>query len=146
MAQGMSRNAKKTDAAPEVTPETLTPAQEAVIDHLLAGKSQAEAAALAGVAAETVSRWKRDNLLFVATWQNRRRQVWDAHAQRLRNLAGRALDVVETGLDAGDLRAAALVLKSVNLGDLAAPEAETTPEAIKQARFQEALFNFSFGG
>ena len=142
MAQSKSRNVKTEDAAPEV----LTPAQEAVIDHLLAGKSQAEAAALAGVAAETVSRWKRDNVLFVATWQNRRRQVWDAHAQRLRNLAGRALDVVETGLDAGDLRAAALVLKSVDLGDLAAPEAETTPEAIKQARFQEALFNFSFGG
>ena len=142
MAQSKSRNVKTEDAAPEV----LTPAQEAVIDQLLAGKSQAEAAALAGVAAETVSRWKRDNLLFVATWQNRRRQVWDAHAQRLRNLAGRALDVVETGLDAGDLRAAALVLKSVNLGDLAAPEAETTPEAVKQARFQEALFNFGFGG
>ena len=142
MAQSKSRNVKTEDAAPEV----LTPAQEAVIDQLLAGKSQAEAAALAGVAAETVSRWKRDNVLFVATWQNRRRQVWDAHAQRLRNLAGRALDVVETGLDAGDLRAAALVLKSVNLGDLAAPEAETTPEAVKQARFQEALFNFSFGG
>ena len=142
MAQNKSRNVKTEDAAPEV----LTPAQEAVIDQLLAGKSQAEAAALAGVAAETVSRWKRDNVLFVATWQNRRRQVWDAHAQRLRNLAGRALDVVETGLDAGDLRAAALVLKSVNLGDLAAPEAETTPEAVKQARFQEALFNFGFGG
>ena len=142
MAQAKSRNVKTEDAAPEV----LTPAQEAVIDQLLAGKSQAEAAALAGVAAETVSRWKRDNVLFVATWQNRRRQVWDAHAQRLRNLAGRALDVVETGLDAGDLRAAALVLKSVDLGDLAAPEAETTPEAIKQTRFQEALFNFGFGG
>ena len=142
MAQSKSRNVKTEDAAPEV----LTPAQEAVIDHLLAGKSQAEAAALAGVAAETVSRWKRDNVLFVATWQNRRRQVWDAHAQRLRNLAGRALDVVEAGLDDGDLRAAALVLKSVDLGDLAAPEAETTPEAIKQTRFQEALFNFGFGG
>ena len=142
MAQNKSRNVKTEDAAPEV----LTPAQEAVIDQLLAGKSQAEAAALAGVAAETVSRWKRDNVLFVATWQNRRRQVWDAHAQRLRNLAGRALDVVEAGLDDGDLRAAALVLKSVNLGDLAAPEAETTPEAVKQARFQEALFIFGFGG
>ena len=138
MAQARSRNVKTEDAAPEA----LTPAQEAVIDALLAGKTQAEAAALAGVAAETVSRWKRDNLLFVATWQNRRRQVWDAHAQRLRNLAGRALDVVEQGLDAGDLRAAALVLKSVDLGDLAAPEAETTPEAIKQARFLDAIANW----
>lgn len=141
MAQARSRNVKTEDAAPEA----LTPAQEAVIDALLAGKTQADAAALAGVAAETVSRWKRDNLLFVATWQNRRRQVWDAHAQRLRNLAGRALDVVEQGLDAGDLRAAALVLKSVDLGDLAAPEAETTPEAIKQARFLDAIANWGSG-
>lgn len=141
MAQARSRNVKTEDAAPEV----LTPAQEAVIGHLLAGKSQAEAAALAGVAAETVSRWKRDDLLFVATWQNRRRQVWDSHAQRLRNLAGRALDVVEAGLDAGDLRAAALVLKSVDLAELGAAEPETTPEAIKQERFTEALATWSFG-
>ena len=140
MAQG-----KSTKVNEPAAPEVLTPAQEAVIDALLAGKTQAEAAALAGVAAETVSRWKRDNLLFVATWQNRRRQVWDAHAQRLRNLAGRALDVVEQGLDAGDLRAAALVLKSVDLGDLAAPEAETTPEAIKQARFLDAIANWGSG-
>ena len=141
MAQARSRNVKTEDAAPEA----LTPAQEAVIDALLAGKTQADAAALAGVAAETVSRWKRQDALFVATWQNRRRQVWDAHAQRLRNLAGRALDVVEQGLDAGDLRAAALVLKSVDLGDLAAPEAETTPEAIKQARFLDAIANWGSG-
>lgn len=141
MAQGKSTKVKEPAA-----PEVLTPAQEAVIDALLAGKSQAEAAALAGVAAETVSRWKRDDALFVATWQNRRRQVWDAHAQRLRNLASKALDVVEQGIDAGDLRAAALVLKSVNLSDLAAPDPETTPDGIKQARMMDALANWSFGG
>ena len=141
MAQGKSTKLKEPAA-----PEVLTPAQEAVIDALLAGKSQAEAAALAGVAAETVSRWKRDDALFVATWQNRRRQVWDAHAQRLRNLASKALDVVEQGIDAGDLRAAALVLKSVNLSDLTAPDPETTPEGIKQARMMDALANWSFGG
>ena len=141
MAQGKSIKVKEPAA-----PEVLTPAQEAVIDALLAGKSQAEAAALAGVAAETVSRWKRDDALFVATWQNRRRQVWDAHAQRLRNLAARALDVVEAGIDAGDIRAAALVLKSVNLSDLAAPDPETTPDGIKQARMMDALANWSFGG
>lgn len=141
MAQG-----KSTKVNEPAAPEVLTPAQEAVIDALLAGKTQAEAAALAGVAAETVSRWKRDDALFVATWQNRRRQVWDAHAQRLRNLAARALDVVEAGIDAGDLRAAALVLKSVNLSDLAAPDPETTPDGIKQARMMDALANWSFGG
>lgn len=127
MAQGKSTKVKEPAA-----PEVLTPAQEAVIDALLAGKSQAEAAALAGVAAETVTRWKKGDALFAATWQNRRRQVWDTHATRLRNLAGKALDVVEAGIDAGDLRAAALVLKSVSLSDLTAPDPETTPEEVKQ--------------
>lgn len=141
MAQGKSTKVKEPAA-----PEVLTPAQEAVIDALLAGKSQAEAALLAGVAAETVSRWKRDDALFVATWQNRRRQVWDAHAQRLRNLASKALDVVEAGIDAGDLRAAALVLKSVNLSDLAAPDPETTPEEVKQIWVTASLANWGFGG
>lgn len=141
MAQGKSTKVKEPAA-----PEVLTPAQEAVIDALLAGKSQAEAAALAGVAAETVTRWKSKNALFVATWQNRRRQVWDAHAQRLRNLAARALDVVEAGIDDGNLRAAALVLKSVNLSDLAAPDPETTPEGIKQDWFLSDLGSFVAGG
>lgn len=130
MAQGKSTKVKEPAA-----PEVLTPAQEVVIDALLAGKSQAEAAALAGVAAETVTRWKAKDALFVATWQNRRRQVWDTHAMRLRNLAGKALDVVEAGIDAGDLRAAALVLKSVSLSDLTAPDPETTPEEVRNDWF-----------
>lgn len=141
MAQAKSRNVKTEDAPPDV----LTPAQEAVIGHLLDGRTQVEAAALAGVAAETISRWKRDDLLFLATWQNRRRQVWDAHAQRLRNLAGKALDVVETGLDDGDLRAAALVLKSVNLAELGPVAPETTAREIEHERLNDAIFNFSFG-
>ena len=141
MAQGKSTKVKTEEA-----PEVLTPAQEAVIDALLAGKTQADAAALAGVAAETVTRWKSKDALFVATWQNRRRQVWDTHAQRLRNLAAKALDVVESGIDAGDLRAAALVLKSVHLSDLAAPEPETTPEAVKSDWVTASLANWNFGG
>lgn len=141
MAQGKSTKIKEPAA-----PEVLTPAQEAVIDALLAGKTQAEAAALAGVAAETVTRWKSKDALFVATWQNRRRQVWDTHAQRLRNLASKALDVVEQGIDAGDLRAAALVLKSVSLSDLTAPDRETTPEEVKQDWMMANLANWGFGG
>ena len=140
MAQGNTRNVKK-----DAQPDELTPAQEAVIGHLLDGRNQVEAAALAGVAAETISRWKRDDLLFLATWQNRRRQVWDAHAQRLRNLAGAALDVVEAGLEAGDIRAAALVLKSVNLAELPTVEPETTPAEIIHERNRDAINNWSFG-
>ena len=128
----MARSQGKSSEVKESEPAELTPAQEAVIAALLDGKTQAEAAALAGVVPETISRWKSKDALFVATWQTRRRQVWESHAQRLRNLAGKALDVVEKGLDAGDMRAAGLVLKSVNLAELTIPAPETTPGEVAQ--------------
>ncbi len=140
----MGRGQQISTIVKESEPAELTPAQEAVIAALLDGKTQAEAAALAGVVPETVTRWKGKDALFVATWQNRRRQVWESHAQRLRNLAGKALDVVEQGLDEGDIRAAGLVLKSVNLAELTIPAPETTPDEVEGDWRRDALLNWSF--
>lgn len=140
----MARSQGKSSEVKESEPAELTPAQEAVIAALLDGKTQAEAAALAGVVPETVTRWKSKDALFVATWQNRRRQVWESHAQRLRNLAGKALDVVEAGLDEGDIRAAGLVLKSVNLAELTMPAPETTAAEVEGDWRKQALLNWSF--
>lgn len=140
----MARSQARSSQVKESEPAELTPAQEAVIAALLDGKTQAAAAALAGVVPETVTRWKSKDALFVATWQNRRRQVWDSHAQRLRNLAGKALDVVEQGLDEGDIRAAGLVLKSVNLAELTIPAPETTPAEVEGNWRSDAIMNWSF--
>ena len=140
----MARSQGKSSEVKESEPAELTPAQEAVIAALLDGKTQAEAAALAGVVPETISRWKSKDALFVATWQTRRRQVWESHAQRLRNLAGKALDVVEAGLEAGDIRAAGLVLKSVSLAELTIPEPETTAAGVEWDWRQDAIRNWGF--
>ena len=140
----MARSQGKSSEVKESEPAELTPAQEAVIGALLDGKTQAEAAALAGVVPETISRWKSKDALFVATWQTRRRQVWESHAQRLRNLAGKALDVVEQGLTEGDIRAAALVLKSVSLAELTIPEPETTAAGVEWDWRQDAIRNWGF--
>ena len=140
----MTRSQGKSSEVKESEPAELTPAQEAVIGALLDGKSQAEAAALAGVVPETVTRWKSKDALFVATWQTRRRQVWESHAQRLRNLASKALDVVEAGLEAGDIRAAGLVLKSVSLAELTIPEPETTAAGVEWDWQQDAIRNWGF--
>ena len=140
----MARSQARSSEVKESEPAELTPAQEAVIAALLDGKTQAEAAALAGVVPETISRWKSKDALFVATWQTRRRQVWESHAQRLRNLAGRALDVVEQGLDEGDIRAAGLVLKSVSLAELTIPEPETTAAGVEWDWRQDAIRNWGF--
>lgn len=72
----------------ETTDQTLTGQQETVIAALIDGKTQKEAAELAGVTPETVSRWKASDPLFLATLNLRRQELWDAHAQRLTALCG----------------------------------------------------------
>lgn len=64
--------------------------------------------------------------------------------QRLRNLAGKALDVVEAGLEAGDIRVAGLVLKSVSLAELTIPEPETTAAGVEWDWRQDAIRNWGF--
>ena len=93
----------------------LSPAQDLALAVLLAGQTQEAAAAAAGVTRQTVSEWARRDALFVATLNQRRQVLWDCYADRLRDLVGKAIDAVETGLDSPDertkLTAAAQVFK-----------------------------------
>ncbi len=57
---------------------------------MLAGQTQAAAAASAGVAAETVSRWKRNDAAFVAALNRRRQDLWADHHAELLALAAEA--------------------------------------------------------
>ena len=82
----------------KTTDKTLTGQQEAAITALCEGKTQAAAAEVAGVDASTVSRWKANDALFLATLTQRRQELWDAHAARLAALRGKALDVLEDAL------------------------------------------------
>jgi len=104
---------------PIVIPAALSGEQEAVLVHLLAGKTQAEAAKKAGVVPETVSRWMHNNPLFVAELNRRRAEVWDSIADRLRAGASAAADALleiagDEGYNADDrIRAAAALLKAL---------------------------------
>ena len=93
----------------------LSVSQERVIELLLAGKTQKEAAAEAGVAAETVSRWRKSNDAFREALGARRRELRAAQAERLRSLAGRAMGALEELLESRNgrvrLGAATAVLK-----------------------------------
>ena len=130
--------AKKTVPAAVLSGEQL-----AVIDALLAGHSQAEAAKLAGVAAETVSRWVRGAPAFVAELNRRRRDVWQSQAQRLRGLAGRAIDTLDSMLDSESeamrFRAACAVLRSLGLGELGKPEGPFSENDVAIGMFVGSL-------
>ena len=117
----------------------LSPAQDLALAVLLAGQTQEAAAAAAGVTRQTVSEWARRDALFVATLNQRRQELWDGCADRLRVLVGKAIDAVEYGLDSPDertkLTAAAQVFKL--LAGLA-PEGATDPRDVENEWQREA--------
>ena len=85
------------------------------IDVLVQGRTDQETADTVGVARETVTRWRNDNPHFTAELNRQRGLIWSDSHDRLRALAGKAVDVLETSLDEGDSRTAVEVLKAVGI-------------------------------
>jgi len=114
--------------------KSITPQQETVILELIAGKTQKEAAEAAGVAPETVSRWIKRNPVFVAALNARRKDLWDAHREKLRAQVRDAVDVMGDLLKSNNervrLQAATAILRTAS--DLA-PSGETDPEKVQKA-------------
>ena len=132
--------------------KALTGQQEQVIALLLAGKKQRDAAESAGVAEETVSRWMHGDALFVATLNARRQDLWQATAERLLGLGGKAAATLEGLLDSESestrLQAAKAVLKAQGLDAGGRPVAETDPQRIERewsrAAMMDALLDYDF--
>ena len=85
------------------------------IDILVQGRTDQETAETVGVARETVTRWRNDNPHFTAELNRQRRLIWGDSHDRLRALASKAVDTLETSLDEGDSRVAVEVLKAIGL-------------------------------
>ena len=95
-------------------------AQRNAIELLLAGKTDQEVAEAVGVSRQTINSWRNKDELFRAALDARRQELWGAYVERLRQLIGRALQVLEADLLQDDDRrlrqtAAVHVLKCVGL-------------------------------
>lgn len=95
-------------------------AQRNAIELLLAGKTDQEVAEAVGVTRQTISLWRNKDELFRAALDARRQELWGAYVERLRQLVGRALQVLEADLLQDDDRrlrqsAAVHILKCVGL-------------------------------
>ena len=91
-----------------------------------------------GVARETVTRWRNDNPHFAAELNKQRQLIWEANHDRLRSLAGKAVDTIEAGLDAGDTKAAVEVLKAVGLyGQVKSPGGPADTELVMWEKAKE---------
>ena len=106
------------------------------IDVLVQGRTDQETAEAVGVARETVTRWRNDNPHFTAELNRQRRLIWGDSHDRLRALAGKAVDTLETSLGEGDSRVAVEVLKAIGLyGQVRPPSG---PEDAELVLWEEA--------
>lgn len=88
------------------------------IDLLVTGKTDQEVADLVGVSRSTVTGWRLYNPTFAAELNKRRKEVWGAAGDRLRTLLLKAFDVVESALNAGDVKAALEFLKVAGVNNI----------------------------
>ena len=121
-----------------------TPAQELAIAALIAGSTVTEAAARAGVNRETVSRWRTDDVVFIAALNAGRAELRDAVRAGLHALAREALGTVREILTdrnspaAVRLKAAQDVLAAAGATDPEGPLGpfKTDPELLRRERVE----------
>ena len=118
------------------------------IDILVQGKTDQETALAVGVVRETVTRWRNDNPYFAAELNKQRKLIWGTNQDRLRSLTTKAVDTIESALDAGDSKAAVEVLKAVGLyGQVKEPSGPVDAELVLWEKAKEwALAEFNKKG
>jgi len=104
---------KSNESSQGPTGSRLSVEQLNAIDVLVQGRTDQETAEVVGVARKTVTRWRNDNPHFTAELNKQRRLIWGDSHDRLRALASKAVDTLETSLDEGDSRVAVEVLKAI---------------------------------
>jgi hypothetical protein len=92
-------NSQTLPSAAEFHPTSLSIEQENVIDQLVLGASEREAAETCGVDRGTIARWRQSSPLFVATLNTRRQALWGAAQERLRALILTAIGQLEARME-----------------------------------------------
>jgi len=90
----------------------LSPQQDQAIGLLLLGKTDEAIAAEIGMSRQTVCEWRNHNDLFIATLNERRREVWDGISDRMRSMMLLALDTVFNEIKEGNSEMAMSLLRS----------------------------------
>jgi hypothetical protein len=86
---------------------------------------------------ESVKKWLTGDALFVATLNARRREQWEADSERLRGLAGKAVDALDQLVEhynpSIQLRAATTILRTVSLAQVEPPDTKVTVDDVERA-------------
>ena len=126
------------------TIDDLTEQQLTCIEYMLTGQTKRQAAEAVGVNASTLSAWLQEPA-FVAQLNARRKDLHHANTERLRDMASRAIDVIEQTLESENeavrLRAASQVLKALRLADIEPPTGPATATEVEREQRKIKLFS-----
>ncbi|MDB5292008.1 MAG: hypothetical protein JWL69_3249 [Phycisphaerales bacterium] len=115
----------------------LSHEQELVIQELVGGQSDREAARRAGVSHMTIYRWRKQNPEFAAALNAWRAQAQESARDRVLGLAHLATQALQQALEKGDSRAALALLKSIGALNPPAPGPESADQAGLAAKLDE---------
>lgn len=131
---------KQVEPAP---PRELSVEQEQVINVLLEGATDAEAAERAGVGVRSIVRWRAEDALFVAEMNRRRAELWEAQRERLRGMVRDALALLADDMRSDDAevrRAAARAVLRLFLRDVTlVPSGPTDERSVRAVWNSESL-------
>lgn len=119
---------QKFTLAPSLQSDINAQKQRAIL-LLLEGATITKTAETIGVDRSTMHRWLREPK-FIAERNRRAKEAREACQERLRHLAGAAVEVVGKAVEAGNLRAALSLLKIVGLGNVGPGDEETAERRI----------------
>ena len=116
--------------------DKLTDQQRIVIDHLVSGMTQTDAAKATGIDRVTLWKWSNENSDFISSLRQRRQDIFLANTERLRRLAGSAVSVLEELLKSDNdhirLKASTAILRSIGMMAVDAPGLQTDPGIIQK--------------
>ena len=102
----------------QTQPPGLSDRQSLVVDLLLQGATHSDAAAEVGIARTTVTSWANHNVHFIVEHNLRRTDRLKASADCLHALVLKALLLVESEIDGGEVGSALALLKLVGVDHL----------------------------
>jgi hypothetical protein len=123
-------NSQQKSASRVFKPRPLTVEQETAIDALLTGKSDREAAEIAGCSRWAVQGWRTSNPLFMATLHQRRETLFSSAVDRLRSLLSKALDNISGAIESGDVPSSFALLKATGVHGFCPPTGEMDPQKL----------------
>ena len=94
----------------------LTQRQQKAAELLAAGKTKNTVAEEVGISRQQLWEWGK-NVFFRSAVSRIHSDLWGENKQRLRGLGGKAVDVIATELDNGNLKAAVELLKLIGLSN-----------------------------